>query len=494
MTSFAELHGSLVVVSFLFLAILSPTARAAGSPAADALIHAAELRDSGDFKGATETLTQALQASGVSPEERRQLEFQRDVLKRIKLDYSLTEQELFHKLTASLKDATRQEFEQWLAAGWFDGKSIDGQTYYLDVSISNLYFRHPELKSRRMDGKDDTLEQERRLEICRAIKEAARQEGQPYVLPHSFLCTMTVTASREAAPAGEIIRAWLPIPRQYPFQTGFKLEGSSSPVVKQAPENSPIRSVFMEQRAEADGPTKFQITYGYTMRGVFFDLKPEAVGRPDLSDPALVPFVAEAPHVVFTSQIRKLAREIIGSETNPVLQAKGFYDWITAHIQYSFAREYSTLTNLSDYCLSHRYGDCGQEALLFITLCRSQGIPARWQTGWNTFPGFQDIHDWTEIYLTHYGWVPVDPWAGIFAARYGTALTADQRRELRDFYFGGLDYYRMAANSDHSVALDPPKKSMRSDNVDFQRGELEWDGGNIYFDNYSYKLDVRELK
>jgi transglutaminase-like putative cysteine protease len=118
------------------------------------------------------------------------------------------------------------------------------------------------------------------------------------------------------------------------------------------------------------------------------------------------------------AEIRNLAREIIGSETNPMLQAKAFYDWIGGNVFYSFAREYSTLTNISDYCLSHRYGDCGQEALLFITLCRSQGIPARWQTGWNTFPGFKDIHDWTEIYLAPYGWVPVDPWAGIFATRY----------------------------------------------------------------------------
>jgi hypothetical protein len=494
MTNLAALHGSLAIVTLLFLAILCPPARAAESPAENALNHAAQLSDSGDFQGAAEALTQALQAPGLSPAERRSLEFQRDVLKRIKQDYSLTREELFHKLTASLKDATQREFERWLAAGWFDGRSIDGQTYYLDVSVSNLYFRHPELKSRRMDGKDDTQEQKGRLEICRAIKAAARQEGRPCVLPHSFLCTMTVTASREAAPAGEIIRAWLPIPRQYPFQNGFKLEGSSSPVVNVAPENSPIRSVFMAQPAEPNGPTKFEITYSYTTRGVFFDLKPEAVGRADVSDPALAPFVAESPHVVFTSQIRKLARDIIGSETNPMLQARGFYDWTSANILYSFAQEYSTLTNLGDYCLSHRYGDCGQEALLFITLCRSQGIPARWQSGWNTFPGFKNIHDWTEIYLAPYGWVPVDPWAGSFATHYAAALTGDERRELRDFYFGGLDYYRMAANSDHSIALHPPRKSMRSDNVDFQRGELEWDGGNIYFDNYSYKLDVRELK
>ncbi len=88
--------------------------------------------------------------------------------------------------------------------------------------------------------------------------------------------------------------------------------------------------------------------------------------------------------------------------------------------------------------------------------------------------------------------MPVDPYMGIFAMRYATSLTDAQRRELRDFYFGGLDQYRMAANSDHSQSLNPPKQSMRSDNVDFQRGELETGHHNIYFDQYSWDLQWKE--
>ena len=236
------------------------------------------------------------------------------------------------------------------------------------------------------------------------------------------------------------------------------------------------------------------MAYTYTSRGVSFDLKPEKVKRPDLANPALAPFVKEGPHVVFTDKIRALARQIIGNETNPMLQARSFYDWIGGNVKYSFAREYSTLTNISDYCLSHRYGDCGQEALLFITLCRLEGIPARWQTGWDIFPEGKDIHDWTEIYLEPYGWIPVDPWAGLHAIQYCPALTAREQQEIHDFYFGGLDYFRMAANGDHSQRLVPPNQTLRSDDVDFQRGELEWRGGNIYFDKYSYDLNVQELK
>jgi transglutaminase-like putative cysteine protease len=100
-----------------------------------------------------------------------------------------------------------------------------------------------------------------------------------------------------------------------------------------------------------------------------------------------------------------------------------------------YAIEYSTIRNIGDYCRSRGYGDCGQEALLFMTLCRLNGIPARWQSGWNTFPTGKDIHDWCEIYVAPWGWMPVDPWAGINAMQYAATLTPEQRRAMRDFYF-----------------------------------------------------------
>lgn len=50
----------------------------------------------------------------------------------------------------------------------------------------------------------------------------------------------------------------------------------------------------------------------------------------------------------------------------------------------------------------------------------------------------------------------------------------------------------MAANSDPCQTLVPTKHSWRSDDVDFQRGELECDGRNIYFDRFSYGLTVED--
>ena len=44
-------------------------------------------------------------------------------------------------------------------------------------------------------------------------------------------------------------------------------------------------------------------------------------------------------------------------------------------------REYYAIPNISEYCAVNQKGDCGVQALLFITLCRMANIPAEWESG-----------------------------------------------------------------------------------------------------------------
>jgi transglutaminase-like putative cysteine protease len=448
----------------------------------------------GQFIAASNMLSSELGKKALSDGYRKTLEFEMDRLERIKKDFPYTKDALFAELKKSVKGLSRTEFDQWIDQDRFDSRDFDGQRHYMSASVSNLYFRYPELLPRRIGYKDPTPLQKAMWEACVAIKQASQLEKKPYVLPKRFHVTMTVSALPNAAPPGEMVRAWLPVPRRYPFQEGFELTSASSPIQHLDDEESPIRAIYLEQPAKKNKPTTFKLDYNFTVHGVWFDLKPDAVPLIKPADPSVQPFTREAPHVVFSPEMRALSAQIVGSEPNPCRKAKALYDWIAKDIKYSYAIEYSTIRNISEYCHTHGYGDCGQEGLLFITLCRLNGIPARWQSGWNLFPGATTIHDWTEIYLEPYGWVPVDPYMGIYAMRYGITLSPDQRRELRDFYFGGLDQFRMAANSDHNQSLNPPKASMRSDTVDFQRGELEATSKNIYFDQFTYDLKWKEIK
>lgn len=63
-----------------------------------------------------------------------------------------------------------------------------------------------------------------------------------------------------------------------------------------------------------------------------------------------------------------------------------------------------------------------------------------------------------------------------------------------EIYITGIDGYRLIINDDFSSGFNPPKDYFRSEPIDFQRGELEWSGGNIYFDKWNYKMDVKYLK
>jgi transglutaminase-like putative cysteine protease len=478
--------------------LLGQTPGAAKDPAAAAhenvAARAGSLESDGHFKEAASVLTKALAAADLPAAARKALEFDLDRLERIKECYPYKQAEMFAELKKSVADLTEDEFALWVKEGRFDVRSIDGEERFVSSSVSNLFFRYPELDPRRRPLKDTTDLQRRYWESCRAIKTAAIEEKTPYVLPKHFRMTMTVTVEPGAAPKGETVRAWLPIPRSYPYQNGFKLISTVPSDNRVDDADSPIRSVYLERPAEAGLPLVFKVIYEYTRYGVWVDMKPEAVKPCDHESPDLRPYLSEGPHVVFTPEMRELSRQIVGDETNDYRKAKLIFDWVADHIKYSYAIEYSTIRNISDYTRSKCYGDCGQEALLFITLCRLNGIPARWQSGWNTFPRFKDMHDWTEMYLAPYGWVPVDPWQGIFAMRYASSLPAEKRREMRDFYFGGMDQYRMAANGDHSQELRPTKRTLRSDNVDFQRGEVECGGRNIYFGKYSYDLEIKEIE
>jgi len=460
-------------------------------PAADTTVQEASImEENGDFSGAAKLLTSAMDHAG-DDAARRTFAFELDRLRRIRLDYPYDKEQMWEIVERSVRDVTRDEFDRWIEEGKFDIRAIDGHEKFVNTSRSNLFWRYPDIAARRIDPPDDRAFEEAVLGDIRAIRNATAAEGKPYVLPKTFTVTMTVTAKPEAAPPGRTIRAWLPVPRAFPFQTDFSLVASSSDVTLDD-ENSPIRSAYMEQIANEEGGTEFRIEYRYTHFGIRFDMDPEqsvpyARGNQDIDR-----FLEQGPHVTFTDQMRALSAEVLAGEENPVRKAKALYNWIAENIQYSYALEYSTIRDLGAYCLDKKYGDCGQEALLYITLCRMNGIPARWQSGWFTFPGGKTIHDWTELYLEPWGWVPVDPYMGIFAMQYLRSLAQTEKLEVRDFYFGGLDQYRIAANSDHAQTLRPPKRSMRSDNVDFQRGELEYDETNIYFNRYRYRLTIEE--
>jgi transglutaminase-like putative cysteine protease len=290
--------------------------------------------------------------------------------------------------------------------------------------------------------------------------------------------TQSLTVKPDVVPAGETVRAWLPFPRAIEGQQeGIALQSTVPARHQLAPESALQRTVYMEAPAVAGQPTAFSVTYELTVNAQYADIDPARVVPVEIT-PELAPFVAErAPHVVFSDAMRLESARIVGDEANPYRIAQKLFAAVD-RIPWAGAREYSTISNIGQHALEQGHADCGQQTLLLITLLRMNGIPARWQSGWIFSDGdYDNMHDWGWMYLAPYGWVPMD-------VTFGRLPGADGK--LQDFYLGGLDAWRIAFNDDWSREFVPAKRHPRSETVDLQRGEAEWDGGNLYFDQWTY--------
>lgn len=444
------------------------------------------LVDSGRFADAKASIAKDLAANGLSAEGRAALEFQRERMRRILLDFTLDEQAAKARVREKIPDLRDEEFARWDAAGLIEHQVIDGRRLYFSRAPSNLFRVSAEARARR---KEQTPFVDGPMESANAhhrqVRDAALGKTDADAGACRIRVTQSLTVEADSVPAGETVRAWIPYPRAIPGQQEDIRFIESTPAEHSvAPESALQRTVYLEKPAHAGSPTAFSITYELTIRGQYHAIDPDRVVAAPLTT-ELAPFVAErSPHVVFTPAIREFSRRVVGDEKNPYRIAQKLYAAVDK-IPWAGAREYSTITNISDYALHAGHADCGQQTLLLITLLRLNGIPARWQSGMVYSDGdYDNLHDWGALYLAPYGWVPMD---------VTTGRLDDADPQIAGFYLGGQDAYRIAFNDDYSRDLVPAKQHFRSETVDLQRGEAEWRGGNLYFDQWDYGFEWKML-
>ena len=450
----------------------------------------------GDFKGAEKYIRDFIDNNSgkLNPADKKEMEYELERLKRIKKDFPYKSGDILRQAKRRIKNFEDVELELWKAKGFFDIQVIDGEEFYHYASISNLFFRYPEIYARKLPVPEPEKYENMLYDNCVKIKKESADKNSRYVDPVVYNVTQSLTVKKDIVDAGKNIRTWIPFPRIYPYQNEIEII-SSNPQYKQlSSQDYPIRSVFLESKSNGSEPTEFKINYKYKRYATYTKVDPADV-KDNITDKEALEYIKEkAPHVIFTQKIRDISEQIVGDEKNPYLIAKKIYKWMSNNLLYSYMVEYCTLRHIPEYIIDRRYGDCGVHALLFITLCRYNGIPARWQSGWYLAPGSKTIHDWAEYYIEPYGWIQCDPDFGMEVMQHFKVLAPEKREELNDFYLHGLDNWRMAANCDHSQILFPDKIHFRSDNVDFQRGETETEDDNIYFGDFRYSLQFKIIK
>lgn len=438
----------------------------------------------GDFERAEKLMDMRLEKD-IPEALRRRLELEKWVLKRIPVEYIYTKEQALACLEEVLEEVTDEEFDRLQDEGAIDWLYIQGKMHYRDNFVENLLKTRKELWIRLKDPakvKDRILGSELLDRTVLAMKEKGG-------LGYRMRIRSSLQVKKEAERPGKLIRVHLPVPVEEGQVKGFKLLGVSGKGVL-APPNYPQRTVCIETRLEPG--QEFWVEYmfenhtRYTRLEEGNDRDFPAAGQEKGS---LGRYLAEQlPHIRFTPYMKELTKQVAAEEKNPLKKARKIYDYITTHMMYSFVRQYATIAQLPEYMALGLKGDCGIYALLFITMCRIAGIPARWQSGLYATPLDIGCHDWAQFYIKPYGWLYAD-------CSFGGSAWRDGNMGRWDFYFGNLDPFRVPTCSEFQHEFTPPRTFLREDPYDNQSGEAEYeDKGLISGAEYKTKKEILEIE
>jgi len=410
-------------------------------------------------------------------------------LDHLECRYTVSREEALAQVQEAIPGMTEEEFEQLQMENKMDWSYINGEAYFLDNFCRNLVRVYPKLLKRSEKSGDDGAE---------------TAAGDPLLTEYiGSLTNGQETAVRihlrhdlylkpEAVEEGKTLHVYIPLPVERDQVTNLRVIATSHKPKKMPDLSEPQPTVYFEEKAEKGQIFSVEYAFDHVERYVDLsqaDLNAVAEAAKNLPEDVKPYLAEELPHLVFTPYLKALAAELKGEETNPLVIARRFYDFVTKQVDYRFVRDYASIDNLSEYCAVNLRGDCGIQALCFIVLCRIAGIPAKWQSGLAAEPDSIGEHDWAQFYVPSIGWVYADPSFGGGARRRG-----DEAQRL--FYFGNLDPYRIPINNAFPGGFVPEKKFLRDD-PDNQCGEAEYDDHGIYGGGVNRRyveIDIHRIK
>ncbi|MCD7957686.1 MAG: transglutaminase-like domain-containing protein [Lachnospiraceae bacterium] len=454
-------------------------------------------KQQGDFEAAEEAIGRWLQRP-VAEALKVRLRLEKRLLKGLRENFPHTKEQAIALFQDQISDFGETDLARLDEEGLAEWIFLDGEKHYIHNLVRNVMRMDATIRNRMHKEDPEAGERELLREEIHRIKREKHTSCR-------FRLRSSIRLKEELFYPGIHLKAHLPLPAELHQISDVKLLAHSDCRVSIDRPDSLYRAICFEDTLQQN--QDFFAEYEYTVTADYHDFSredyEEAVKRKNIWQAGLresgqyaaleelAPYLEEQyPHIRFSPYLRALAEEItanIGnagktacaSETQGTVRlfaaddalekAFAIYDYITTHVKYSYMREYFLIPDIPQYCARNLRGDCGVQALLFITLCRICGIPAKWQSGLY-FGGREKVgaHDWAMFYAEPYGWLYADPSLG------GSAYS-DGDEERRRFYFGNLDPFRMAANNAFAQPFANPKRFFPADPYDNQMGELESD-------------------
>ena len=161
--------------------------------------------------------------------------------------------------------------------------------------------------------------------------------------------------------------------------------------------------------------------------------------------------------------VGKLSAKIVKGKRTVLEKARAIYDWA---VENTYRNPNTIGCGEGDVCylIKDPGGKCADISSIYVALARSAGVPTREVFGirqgkkdGQEITGWQ--HCWAEFYLPGYGWVPVDP-ADVRKAmlKQNLSLEDEKTKEFSDYFFGGIDAYRIRLSEGRDLILNPPQQ------------------------------------
>lgn len=435
-----------------------------------------KLKWGGDYERLIRVIDRRLSDETLPEALKKRLQLERILASRIPSQYPYSYEEALALLRANIRDFKDKELETLWEENTADWIYINGRVQFHELFFENLMKTRDDYGARFLGTMEDN---EKNAALLRENVRLMEEHGGRTV--HMRLLTrLSLTPEAEKACMGKTAHVYMPLPVEYAQVRNLRLlgfEGTAGEPVSVDNGSYPQRTARFETVIR--GGEVWQTEFEFDNETVFRNPDPSQVL---FSQPSFYTG-EEAPHIRFTPYLRELTRSVTEGEENPLLAAEKIYRFITSQVKYSFVRSYSTVEDIPEFTAANRKGDCGFQALLFITMCRIAGIPARWQSGLYATPLTVGSHDWAQYYVAPFGWLSADCSFGGSAFRQG-----DEKR--RAYYGANLDPYRIPYASQFMHSFSREEEGLRDDPYDNQSGEV-FCGGRFLRSGKEFTVEYR---
>ncbi len=263
-------------------------------------------------------------------------------------------------------------------------------------------------------------------------------------------------------PAGQETKLWIPYPVSDTEQsiTNLKWEGNYSEAAVYTERTFGVPMLYVRWSKDAK-QRKITLTFHAERTEQVKRNFPQTAASYDSNDYAL--YLAPTTLGPVTGEVKKLADEITTGKTGILEKARAIYDWT---VENTFRDPETRGCGIGDVTalLRRPGGKCADISSIYVALARAAGVPTREILGIRTGKkAKQDVskwqHCWAEFFLPGYGWVPVDP-ADVRKAMLKQNLKIDDPKvaELRDYFWGRVDQYRIRLSEGRDLQLNPPQQ------------------------------------